>query len=150
MNTNETNDESVSESGRPEVPSEDTPFYNLVKLMEILRGSDGCVWDKEQDIQSLKKYFLEEAKEAFDAVEREDWDGMMEEAGDVIFGMIFLAQIGSEMGKFSIDDSLKCCIEKMVRRHPHVFGDVDADTPEKVTENWHKIKALEKKKKNNK
>lgn len=134
----------TAKSSRPEVPSDDTPFYNLVKLMAILRGPDGCVWDKEQDIQTLKKYFLEEAKEAFDAVESDDWDGMMEEAGDVIFGMIFLAQIGSEMGKFTIDDSLRCCIEKMVRRHPHVFGDVKAETPEEVTKNWRKIKAQEK------
>ncbi len=145
MNPRDENAQGSGKSPRPEVPSDDTPFYNLVKLMEILRGSDGCVWDKEQDIQSLKKYFLEEAKEAHDAVEREDWDGMMEEAGDVIFGMIFLAQIGSEMGKFTIDDSLRCCIEKMVRRHPHVFGDIEAETSEKVTENWHKIKAREKK-----
>ena len=146
MNPEEKNIQESGKSSRPEVPSDDTPFYNLVKLMEILRGSDGCVWDKEQDVQSLKKYFLEEAKEAFDAAEREDWDGMMEEAGDVIFGMIFLAQIGKETGKFTIDDSLRYCIEKMVRRHPHVFGDIEADTPEKVTENWQKIKALEKKK----
>ena len=129
---------------KPEIPSDDTPFYNLVKLMEILRSSDGCPWDREQDIQSLKKYFLEEAKEAFDAVEREDWHGMMEEAGDVIFGMIFLAQIAREKGKFTIDDSLRNCMDKMVRRHPHVFSDTVAETPDAVTENWHKIKAKEK------
>jgi len=145
MNSNDENAERNAKLIQPKVPSDDTPFYNLVKLMEILRSSDGCPWDRKQDIQSLKKYFLEEAKEAFDAVESENWDGMMEEAGDVIFGMIFLAQIGSEMGKFSIDDSLRYCLEKMVRRHPHVFSDVEADTPEKVTENWKKIKAQEKK-----
>jgi tetrapyrrole methylase family protein/MazG family protein len=134
-----------SQSAEPvKIPDSDTPFYNLVRLMEILRGPDGCPWDKEQDIQSLKRYFLEEAKEAFDAVEKEDWDGMMEEAGDVIFGMIFLAQIGKEKGKFTIDDSLRTCLAKMVRRHPHVFADMIADTPEKVTENWYKIKKTEK------
>jgi len=129
----------------PEIPDSDKPFYNLVRLMEMLRSPDGCPWDREQDIQSLKKYFLEEAKEAYDAVEREDWHGMMEEAGDVIFGMIFLAQIAKEMGKFTIDDALRHCLEKMVRRHPHVFADTRADTPEDVTENWHKIKKEEKK-----
>ena len=134
-----------NDKNRPNAPSGDTPFYNLVKMMEILRGPDGCVWDKEQDIQSLKKYFLEEAKEAYDAVEKEDWEGMMEEAGDVIFGMIFLAQIGKEKGKFTIDDSLRFCLDKMIRRHPHVFGDVEANSPEQVTENWHQIKEREKK-----
>lgn len=129
---------------KQDVPSDDTPFYNLVKLMEILRGPNGCAWDKEQDIQSLKKYFLEEAQEAFDAVSNDDWDGMQEEAGDVIFGMIFLAQIAKEKGKFTIDDSLRTCLEKMTRRHPHVFSDTVADTPDQVTENWHKIKEREK------
>ena len=129
------------------VPDDENPFYNLVRLMEILRSPDGCPWDREQDIQSLKKYFLEEAREAYDAVEREDWHGMMEEAGDVIFGIIFLAQIAKENGKFTIDDALRHCLEKMVRRHPHVFADTIAETPEAVTENWHKIKEKEKKKK---
>ena len=133
---------------KPKIPSDDTPFYNLVKLMEILRSPNGCPWDREQDVQSLKKYFLEEAKEAYDAAEKGDWKGMMEEAGDVIFGMIFLAQIAKEKGKFTIDDSLRCCMDKMVRRHPHVFADTVADTPDAVTENWHKIKQIEKSGKN--
>ena len=144
MNSKIEDSEIIDKSKRPEIPTGDTPFYNLVKLMEVLRGPNGCVWDKEQDIQSLKQYFLEEAREVFDAAENEDWDGMMEEAGDVIFGMLFLAQIGKEEGKFTIDDSLKYCMDKMIRRHPHVFSDFDAKTPDDVVKNWHKIKAAEK------
>jgi len=145
VNSKKDKSKTTEKSQRPAIPTGDTPFYNLVKLMEILRGPQGCVWDREQDIQSLKKYFLEEAQEAFESAEKEDWDGMMEEAGDVIFGMLFLAQIGKEHGKFTIDDSLKYCMEKMIRRHPHVFADFEAKTPDDVIKNWHRIKSSEKK-----
>ena len=119
-------------------------FSTFRKIIAELRGPNGCPWDKEQTHQSLKKYLIEESYELLEAIDQEDIDHMIEEMGDVLLQILLHAQIGEDEGMFSIDDVIKGVSEKMVRRHPHVFGDVKADNAEEVLSNWNKIKAEEK------
>jgi nucleoside triphosphate diphosphatase len=122
-------------------------FQRLVDIMARLRGRNGCPWDREQTIQSLRGFVLEETYEVLDAIDRGDWDALGGEIGDLIFEGVFLAQIASDEGHFSVADSLHAIAEKLVRRHPHVFG-TGADgieTPTQVVEQWEQIKAREQK-----
>lgn len=96
-------------------------FEKLVAVMRTLRSPDGCPWDREQTLESLTHYVLEEAHEVVDAIERGDIDALREEIGDHIFEGVFLAQLTAENGLFTVDDSLRVVVEKLVRRHPHVF-----------------------------
>ena len=96
-------------------------FEKLVAVMRTLRSPEGCPWDREQTLESLTHYVIEEAHEVVDAIERRDTDALREEIGDHIFEGVFLAQVASENGQFSIDDSLNTVVEKLLRRHPHVF-----------------------------
>lgn len=119
-------------------------FQRLVDIMERLRGPDGCPWDREQTIQSLRGFVLEETYEVLDAIDRDDHDALRGEIGDLLFEGVFLAQIESDAGRFSVADSLKAITEKLIRRHPHVFGTAGGiDTPGKVVEQWEQIKARE-------
>ena len=122
-------------------------FERLVEIMARLRGPDGCPWDREQDFDSIKPYLLEETYEVLDAIDRRDWPGLAEELGDLLLEAVFFAQMASEGGRFHIDDSLDAIVEKLIRRHPHVFADATADTAEDVKRNWDQIKADEKKSK---
>lgn len=122
----------------------DTPFETLLNIMARLRAPDGCPWDREQTLESLRRYLIEETYEAIDAIERKDWNGLAEELGDVQLQIVFQSQIAKENGWFDIDDVLKHINEKMVRRHPHVFGTESADTAGKVLHRWEEIKAEEK------
>jgi len=122
-------------------------FADLVALMERLRSPDGCPWDREQTYATLAPMLLEEAYEAFEAVE-EATEGrpadLRDELGDMMFQIVFYAQVAKERGDFAIDDVIATVHAKMVRRHPHVFGDARADTTTEVLRSWEAIKAEEK------
>ncbi len=131
----------------PPVKDEKLRYREFSKLREIiaaLRGPDGCPWDKKQTHASLKKYLLEEAYEVIEAINEEDIDHLIEELGDVLLQVMLHAQIGEDDGYFSIDDVIKVISEKMIRRHPHVFGNGDAKTADEVVQKWEEIKKAEK------
>jgi MazG family protein len=119
-------------------------FEKLVEIMAKLRGPDGCPWDKQQDFNSLKPMLVEEVYEVLEAVENNDSDGLSEELGDLLLHVVFHAQLGKETGQFDIDTVIGKISDKLVRRHPHVFGSETASTPEEVIKNWETIKAQEK------
>jgi MazG family protein len=124
-----------------------TRFERLVSIMARLRAPGGCPWDREQNFETIKPYLLEETYEVFDAIDQQDWAGLAEELGDLMLQAVFFAQMAAEEGKFRIDDSLDAISEKLVRRHPHVFGDGTAKTSDDVKRRWDEIKADEKKEK---
>ena len=122
-------------------------FSDLVELMNRLRSPGGCPWDREQTYATLAPMLLEEAYEAFDALEEARLgrpDDLREELGDLLFQITFFARVAKERGEFTIDDVIQQVHEKMVRRHPHVFGDVQAGDSTEVLKNWEAIKAEEK------
>lgn len=118
-------------------------FYRLVEIMDILRGENGCPWDKKQTLETLKPSFLEEVYETIEAMDigGEELKG---ELGDVLLHVVFQAKICKEKGEFDIEDVARGICEKLIRRHPHIFSDVVANTSEEVAENWEKIKREEK------
>jgi tetrapyrrole methylase family protein/MazG family protein len=122
-------------------------FERLVGLMARLRAPGGCPWDREQNFDTIKPYTLEETYEVLNAIDARDWPGLAEELGDFMLQAVFYAQMASEENKFTIADSLDAINEKLVRRHPHVFGDGDASTAGQVKRRWDEIKADEKKQK---
>jgi tetrapyrrole methylase family protein / MazG family protein len=119
-------------------------FRKLRGIISELRGPNGCPWDKKQTHQSLKKYLIEESYELLEAIDNDDIDHMIEELGDVLLQVMLHAQIGEDEGYFSIDDVIEGLSSKMVRRHPHVFGDKTAENEEDVMRNWQEIKEQEK------
>jgi MazG family protein len=123
-------------------------FDRLVEIMAVLRSPEGCPWDREQTIDSLKPFVLEETYEVLEAIDRQDHAALREELGDFLFEAVFLAQLESEAGHFTIADSLTSIADKLVRRHPHVFARADGepplDTPDKVVTRWEEIKAKER------
>ena len=129
----------MSEPTHPELDA-------LIAVMARLRGEDGCAWDREQTHESLLKYLIEESHEFIDAVESGDRTHMIEELGDVLYQVLFHADLGAANtdSPFTIEDVARVAREKMVGRHPHVFGDVIADTADEVVANWEKWKAAEK------
>jgi tetrapyrrole methylase family protein / MazG family protein len=116
----------------------------LVSLVEQLRGENGCPWDKEQTRETLKPMLIEEAFEVLDALDAEDPGELKDELGDLLFQVVFHSQIAQEKGEFSLADVIDRSYDKMVRRHPHIFGDADLKTSEDVLKNWEDIKAAEK------
>src|SRR6202034_3739584 len=120
-------------------------FERLVGILARLRAPGGCPWDREQNFDTIKPYLLEEAYEVFDAIDQREWSGVAEELGDLMLQAVFFAQMASEEGKFRIDDSLDAISEKLIRRHPHIFGDGSAKTSDDVKRRWDEIKADEKK-----
>jgi tetrapyrrole methylase family protein/MazG family protein len=117
----------------------------LRKLIEALRGENGCPWDKKQTPRSMIAYLLEEAYELADAVNSDRAELICEEMGDVLFHIFFMARLFEETGSFSINDVARGITQKMVRRHPHVFGTKKVESSEDVVQNWHQIKLEEKK-----
>lgn len=115
----------------------------LLEVMRRLRAPDGCPWDKEQTHLSLRPYMLEEAAEAADAMTAGDPAELAEELGDVLLQVAFHSVIGEQEGTFGYPQIEQGIVDKLIRRHPHVFGDVQADTPEQVTANWQAIKQAE-------
>jgi len=114
--------------------------------MARLRGPGGCPWDREQTFDSIKPYTLEEAYEVLEAIDNRDWDELRGELGDLLLQVLFYSQMAQEENKFSIDEVLERLSTKLVNRHPHVFGDVTAETSADVLRNWEAIKAQEKEK----
>jgi tetrapyrrole methylase family protein/MazG family protein len=123
---------------------ESKPLYRLREIAAILRGENGCAWDRKQSHDSLKPYLIEEAYELYDAIESGDAEHMKEELGDVLYQVYAHARIADEKGLFTIDDVAEGISEKLVRRHPHVFGEEQALTPDEVTDRWEKLKRDEK------
>lgn len=115
-------------------------FDDLVEVVRCLRLPDGCPWDKEQTHKSIRQDFIEETYEVIEAIDNEDTALLREELGDVLLQVVFHAQIEREKGVFDIHDVANDICQKMIVRHPHVFGDVNADTTDKVLDNWDKIK----------
>ena len=122
-------------------------FTKLLNIVRQLRGPDGCPWDKEQTHKSLLPYFLEEAYEVIEGVEAGDMNSLKEELGDVLLHVVFQADIAQKNSEFTIEDSLNHVNEKLVRRHPHVFGDKKADAAFHAKQNWESAKHKEKKRK---
>jgi MazG family protein len=123
-------------------------FDDLVKLMTTLRGPTGCPWDRKQSLPDLKPYVVEEAYEVIDAIDRDDRAALLEEIGDFLLQAVFITEITREEGTFDIQDSITAIHDKLVRRHPHVFGDVEAKDAEQVLVNWEKLKNEERKAEN--
>ncbi|MGE0683457.1 MAG: nucleoside triphosphate pyrophosphohydrolase [Candidatus Binatia bacterium] len=119
-------------------------FTRLVEIMATLRGPTGCPWDREQTPDTLKPYLVEETYEVLEALEAKDLSAFKEELGDLLLQIVFHAQLMAEAGAFTIDDIAQAIGDKLVRRHPHVFGDVKVKDVDEVVQNWAKIKAQEK------
>jgi nucleoside triphosphate diphosphatase len=120
-------------------------FERAVSIMERLRAPGGCPWDREQTFDSIKPYTLEETYEVLEAIDNRDWDELPGELGDLLLQVLFYSEMGREQGTFSIDDVLDRLSRKLVDRHPHVFGDVKADTSTEVKRNWEALKIEERK-----
>jgi nucleoside triphosphate diphosphatase len=120
-------------------------FERAVSIMARLRAPGGCPWDREQTFDSIKPYTLEETYEVLEAIDNRDWGELAGELGDLLLQVLFYAEMAQEQGSFSIDDVLDRLSKKLVDRHPHVFGDVKAETSSDVLRNWELLKAEEKK-----
>ena len=123
----------------------DKKLTDLAEIMDRLRGENGCPWDKEQTRKSLKPFLIEEAHEVAEAIESGDPAALKEELGDLLFQIVFHSRIAKERGEFTLDDVINHVAEKMVRRHPHVFGGQSAADAAEALGQWEKIKAGEKK-----
>ena len=119
---------------------DDYSFQDLVDIMALLRSDNGCPWDRVQTHESIRKNFIEETYEAVEAIDNKDVANLREELGDVMLQVLFHAQMEREAGRFDINDVIDEVCKKLVVRHPHIFGDVSADTPDKVLDNWEEIK----------
>ncbi len=119
-------------------------FERLVKIMDELR--EQCPWDKKQTIQSLRQMTLEESYELTDAITEENWKGIKEELGDLLLHLVFYSKIGTEQGQFTVTEVIDGVCEKLIARHPHIYGDVKVENEEDVKRNWEKLKMKEGKK----
>ncbi|MBI5534618.1 MAG: nucleoside triphosphate pyrophosphohydrolase [Deltaproteobacteria bacterium] len=120
-------------------------FARLVEAMRALLAPDGCPWDREQTYLTLRRYVLEEACEVIDAIDKNDRQALREELGDLLLQVVFQAELARAEGLFGPDDVVEGICNKLVRRHPHVFGDMQASDADEVHRNWERIKAEEKK-----
>jgi MazG family protein len=119
-------------------------FARLVEIMAKLRAPDGCPWDREQTFDSIKPYLLEETYEVLQAIDDRDWKELADELGDLLLQVVFFSQMAAEAGHFDVNDAIEAINSKLIRRHPHVFGDGDAKTSAEVLKKWDEIKATEK------
>src|SRR6266481_561329 len=122
-------------------------FERAVSIMARLRGPGGCPWDREQTFDTIKRYTLEETYEVLEAIDNRDWPELTEELGDLLLQVLFYAEMAQEEGRFSIGDVLDALSNKLITRHPHVFGDVKAEDAHTVLKNWEALKAQERDKK---
>ena len=120
-------------------------FAQLVDIMARLRAPGGCPWDREQTFDTIKPYLLEETYEVMQAIDDRDWPELAEELGDLLLQVVFFSQMAAEEGHFDVSDAIEAINAKMIRRHPHVFGDGDASTAQEVLKKWDEIKATENK-----
>lgn len=125
-------------------PPTGDPVPRLLAIMRILRGPDGCPWDHKQTLQTLKEHLVEESHEVLDAIDDGDRSKLCDELGDLLLQVVFQAQICSEEGAFTFDDVARTIGDKLVRRHPHIFGDAKADNADEVIRNWEAIKKQER------
>ena len=123
------------------------PIRELLTIMERLRGADGCPWDREQTLESLKPFLVEETYEVLEAIEGGDPQEHLEELGDLLFQIVFQTQIRQESGAFTFEDVAKTMSNKLIRRHPHVFGDLAGASRDEIAENWERIKQEERRNK---
>jgi nucleoside triphosphate diphosphatase len=128
------------------MPTTGERFERAVSIMSRLRGPGGCAWDREQTFDSIKPYTIEETYEVLEAIDNRDWEELPGELGDLLLQVLFYAQMAKDEGTFSIDDVLDRLSNKLVDRHPHVFGDVKADTAADVIRNWEALKRKERQK----
>lgn len=128
------------------MPTTGERFERAVAIMERLRAPGGCPWDREQTFDSIKPYTLEETYEVLEAIDNRDWPELTAELGDLLLQILFYAEMAKEQESFSIDDVLDRLSEKLINRHPHVFGDVKAETSAEVKRNWEALKVEERKK----
>jgi MazG family protein len=126
------------------MPNTGERFERAVSIMARLRGPGGCPWDREQTFDSIKPYTVEETYEVLEAIDNRDWNELPAELGDLLLQVLFYSQMANEQDKFSIDDVLDRLSDKLVSRHPHVFGEVKAETSSDVLRNWEAIKTKEK------
>jgi MazG family protein len=119
-------------------------FEELLRIMARLRAPGGCPWDRKQTFDTIKTYLLEESYEVMDAIDSQDWTAVSEELGDLLLQPVFFAEMAREEGLFHIGDCLDAIVQKLIRRHPHVFGDASAKTAEDVKARWDEIKKEEK------
>jgi tetrapyrrole methylase family protein/MazG family protein len=119
-------------------------FSKLIDVVEKLRSPDGCPWDKEQTHESLRENLIQESYETIDAIESGNFEELKEELGDVLLQIVLHSQIASEEGRFNIEDVAKNIADKIIRRHPHVFGDINVKDTDEVLRNWDRIKLTEK------
>jgi MazG family protein len=129
------------------MPTTGERFERAVAIMERLRAPGGCPWDREQTFDSIKPYTLEETYEVLEAIDNRDWPELAGELGDLLLQVLFYAEMAQEQSSFSIDDVLDRLSSKLINRHPHVFGDVKADTSDEVKRNWEALKHEERRKK---
>lgn len=127
------------------MPTTGERFERAVAIMSRLRAPGGCPWDREQTFDSIKPYTLEETYEVFEAIDNRDWKELPGELGDLLLQVLFYAEMAKADGNFCIDDVLDRLSDKLIGRHPHVFGDVRAETSQEVLRNWEALKAQEKK-----
>jgi len=118
-------------------------FRELIEILKILRGPDGCPWDRKQTHKSLVAHLLEEAHEVVEMIDYGDMEGLKDELGDLIMHIVFQARIAEENGEFTIDEVLNTISQKLIRRHPHIFGDTDVSDEEEIVKNWEQIKMEE-------
>ena len=119
-------------------------FYDLVEIVRKLRGEKGCPWDKKQTHKSLIKYLKEETEELIKEIEKDNIRGIKDELGDVLLQVVFHTQIEKEKGNFDIDDVIDSICRKMIRRHPHVFGNLKVKNEKEIEKKWKEIKRKEK------
>ena len=119
-------------------------FNDLLRIMEILRAPDGCMWDREQDHQSIRRNFIEETYEVCEAIDEQDTEHLKEELGDVLLQVVFHAQMEKEKGVFDIGDVADGICKKLIYRHPHIFGSVEVGSSEEILRNWDELKRREK------
>lgn len=118
----------------------DNPFDRLVDLVAYLRSEEGCPWDRKQTMESMIECLEEEAGEVVEAVRNNDMDNLEEELGDLVLQGVFYAQLASEKGLFDVEDVLERLNRKLIKRHPHVFGEATAESPDEAIDKWNEIK----------
>ena len=136
-------------NGKKYIEFDKHDIEKLREIVHILRSPDGCEWDRAQDFNSMKKCLKDETEEVFEAVDNKDYENLKEELGDVLLQVLLNSEIASEQGLFTFDDVIQMLCEKLIRRHPHVFGDVKKPTtPEESLAIWKSVKQMEKERKN--
>ena len=135
-------------NGKVYIEKDGHDIGELVEIVGVLRSPDGCEWDRAQDFDSMKKCLTDETEEVLSAIDNKDYKNLQEELGDVLLQVVMNAQIAKEQGLFDFNDVVQTLCEKLIRRHPHVFGDVEKPkTPEESLKLWRAVKKIEKERK---